>query len=99
MRSIARWLKENRFLPERITEQQIGNIIDLRNNVSAHLASKEIYTPVQVIEIFWLTIDFINCLFDPRVHDKEPEMLVKTRESYRRIFEVAKEHYEKENRE
>ncbi|MBE0434088.1 hypothetical protein IBX73_11575 [candidate division WOR-3 bacterium] len=95
---MARWLIESKILPERINERRVNNIVDLRNDIAAHLTSKEIYTPGQVVWIFWLIIDFINCLFDPRVHGEEPEVLVRTKESYRQIIEVAEKLFEGKNR-
>ena len=91
--SIAIWLKKNRILPERIGDRQISLLVQLRND-AAHLTAKDIYMPTQVIPMIWLITDFINCLFDPQVHDKEPDVLVRTKESYRQISEIAKRAFE-----
>ena len=87
--SILKWLYDHQVLPKRVSEFETKTLKNLRNE-SAHLTRKNILTPGMVIPILWKVIDFVNCLFDPKVHNKEPESLRRTREFYTEVFQEAK---------
>jgi hypothetical protein len=93
--SILKWLKEHQILPQRISEYQIDLLRQLRND-AAHLKSKDIYPPAMVIPMIWLLTDFVNCLYDPEVHGKEPNAIKQTREYYKSISEETKKIFKKE---
>ena len=87
--SVLKWLNAQGIIPERIRIKDINTIRDLRNK-SAHLMRKNIITPAIAMGIFWRLVDFVNCLFDPSLHDKEPIILREMREQYIKISEMIK---------
>lgn len=71
------------FIPPRV--QFLGESIRELRNYHAHPTYKILINPELVIISLLRIIDFINCLFDPSVWDKEPDILRQQREENERI--------------
>jgi len=82
--SILKWLKKNQILPERIGKKEIELLRQIRSDAN-HLPVTDFHTPTLVIPVVWKIIDFVNCLFDPAVHDKEPKILKQQKESHKQM--------------
>lgn len=95
LKSILIWLKKEGIIPERIDNMQLETISNLRNS-AAHLQGKRVYGPAMVIPILWVTIDFVNCLFDIEIHNKEPECIKQYREDYERDMKEFEEFTKKD---
>ncbi|MFA5031676.1 MAG: hypothetical protein WC614_01525 [bacterium] len=91
LKSILKWLKKEKIIPKRIdNDRQLEAISNLRNS-AAHLHGKSVYNFAMAIPILWVTIDFVNCLFDTECHDKEPECIKRQREDYERHMKEFEE--------
>lgn len=88
LKSIMDWLIQCNVLPDRYKQFEVDSLRNVRN-MSAHLESKEIYPPGMAIQFYLRTADFVNCLFDPTVHNNEPTILKETREQYKNVIQQA----------
>lgn len=89
LKSLLGWLRKEKIIPKRINDNQLQASSKLRNS-AAHLEGKWIYNSGMVVPMIWVTIDFVNCLFDNEVHDKEPECIkqyrIESNESYQKAM-------------
>jgi hypothetical protein len=89
LKSILNWLKKHGILPNRIDNNKIEKQVELRN-LSAHLQSHYINMPTIAIPVFWIIVDFVNCLYDPTVHKEEPLILKQQRNEYQKNTRMFK---------
>lgn len=81
LRSFIHWFKEQGILPSRIGDREIELLNQLRM-IAVDIGRAETMSPGVLIPLYWKIVDFINCLYDPSVHPKEPMMLKELREHY-----------------
>ena len=81
LKSIVSWLKEQGILPSRIGNREIELLNQLRM-VAIDIVQADPMSPGVLIPLYWKIVDFINCLYDPTAHPREPVMLEELREHY-----------------
>lgn len=81
LESIIRWFKNQKLLPDRIGDREI-ELFRQVNMIMVDISRTEALSPGVLIPYYWKVVDFINCLYDLRMHDHEPRMLETLREQY-----------------
>lgn len=81
LKSIILWFKEQGILPSRIGDREIELLNQLRI-VAVDIVQADPMSPGMLIPVYWKIVDFMNCLYDPGTHPREPVMLEELREHY-----------------
>lgn len=88
LESIIRWFKNQKLLPDRIGDREI-ELFRQVNMIMVDISRTEALSPGVLIPYYWKVVDFINCLYDLRMHDHEPRMLETLREQYAMLFRAV----------